>query len=155
MRCFWSRSKAPWTSEDLVLSLTETYRAIGLNYQSIYNILRFYFIFTILYISLDINPLSRHTLWTLAMGGSFHILQSSIVNQNMIQRYLSLPTLKDVNTALWIFVIGLCFIVCLGCYSGLLIYATFYNCDPLTTMVKISITNPCRCVGQGVKIVRL
>ncbi|XP_065162813.1 sodium-coupled monocarboxylate transporter 1-like [Atheta coriaria] len=85
--------------------------------------------------NLDINPLSRHTLWTLAMGGSFHILQSSIVNQNMIQRYLSLPTLKDVNTALWIFVVGLCFIVCLGCYSGLLIYATFYNCDPLTTML--------------------
>lgn len=40
------------------------------------------------------SPLVRHTLWSLLIGGAVHNLNASAVNQNMIQRYLSLPTLK-------------------------------------------------------------
>ncbi|VEN60610.1 unnamed protein product, partial [Callosobruchus maculatus] len=42
----------------------------------------------------DINPLSRHTVWSLVIGGSVYTLQSFGVNQNMIQRYLSLPNIN-------------------------------------------------------------
>lgn len=51
----------------------------------------------------------------------------------MIQRYLSLPTLKDARRALYIFVLGVCVVMCLCTYNGLLIYTTYKNCDPLTT----------------------
>lgn len=51
----------------------------------------------------------------------------------MIQRYLSLPTLRDARTALWIFIIGVLILLGICGYSGLLIFATYFECDPLTT----------------------
>lgn len=51
----------------------------------------------------------------------------------MIQRYLSLPTLADAKKALWIFIFGVLILLSLCAYCGLLIYATYYDCDPLTT----------------------
>lgn len=35
--------------------------------------------------------------------------------------------------ALWIFIIGVTFFILICCYSGLLVYATYHDCDPLTT----------------------
>ncbi|XP_066591504.1 sodium-coupled monocarboxylate transporter 2-like isoform X3 [Prorops nasuta] len=81
----------------------------------------------------DWSPLERHTIWSLVVGGFFHYLQISAINQNMIQRYLSLPTLKSARTALWIFIIGILILMCVCGYAGLLIYAWFHDCDPLTT----------------------
>lgn len=83
----------------------------------------------------DPDPISRHTVWALVIGGSVYWLQASAVNQNMIQRYLSLPTLSSAQRALWIFVLGIFVVLLLCSYSGMLIYATYYQCDPLTTML--------------------
>lgn len=63
-------------------------------------------------------------------------LQTNAVSQNMIQRYLSLPSVKAGRRALWIFVVGVCVLMALCSYIGLLIYATYKNCDPLTTKVS-------------------
>lgn len=51
----------------------------------------------------------------------------------MIQRYLSLPTLKAGYRSVWIFVFGVISLMMLCSYNGLLMYATYKNCDPLTT----------------------
>lgn len=51
----------------------------------------------------------------------------------MIQRYLSLPTLQAGKRALWIFVFGVITLMMLCSYNGLLIFATYQHCDPLTT----------------------
>ncbi|CAH1183378.1 unnamed protein product [Phaedon cochleariae] len=83
----------------------------------------------------DLNPMSRHTIWALVIGGAAYTLQSSGVNQNMIQRYLSLPTLKEGKRALWTFFFGIALIVIFCSYCGMLIFATFHKCDPLTTML--------------------
>lgn len=53
----------------------------------------------------------------------------------MIQRYLALPTLRAGRQALWIFVLGVIVLMFLCSYNGLLIYATYKHCDPLTTKV--------------------
>ncbi|CAH1108785.1 unnamed protein product [Psylliodes chrysocephalus] len=83
----------------------------------------------------DPNPMSRHTIWALVLGGGAYTLHSAGVNQNMVQRYLALPTLNDSKKALWIFFIGISAIVIFCSYCGMLIYATYYKCDPLTTML--------------------
>lgn len=71
----------------------------------------------------------------MVIGGVPHWLKSNAINQNMIQRYLSLPTLKKAQSAIWYFILGvLIFLVICG-YSGLLIYATYSDCDPLETKV--------------------
>ncbi|XP_017008571.2 sodium-coupled monocarboxylate transporter 1 [Drosophila takahashii] len=82
---------------------------------------------------LRIDPTVRHTFWCLFFGGIVYWTQTNAVSQNMIQRYLSLPSLGDARKALCIFCAGVLLLMALCGYNGLLIYATYQNCDPLTT----------------------
>ncbi|KZC10252.1 Sodium-coupled monocarboxylate transporter 1 [Dufourea novaeangliae] len=81
----------------------------------------------------DWNPLTRHTIWSLVIGGFFHWLHISAINQSMIQRYLALPTLRSARRALWCFTVGVLIIMGICGYAGMLIYAWYHECDPLTT----------------------
>ena len=54
----------------------------------------------------------------------------------MIQRYLALPTLSAARKALAYFCVGVLILMALCTYNGLLIYATYKDCDPLTTKVS-------------------
>ncbi|XP_062555214.1 sodium-coupled monocarboxylate transporter 1 [Armigeres subalbatus] len=76
---------------------------------------------------------TRHNVYSCVIGGVIYWLKTNAVSQNMIQRYLSLPTLKAAKHALWTFIFGTLFLLGLCCYSGLLIYAKYHDCDPLTT----------------------
>jgi Na+/proline symporter len=84
-------------------------------------------------LSFNLSPYERHTFWTLAIGGSTFWINTNCINQAFLQRYLSLPSMKAARQAMFIYITGLVFILGLCCYNGLLIYATYYNCDPLTT----------------------
>lgn len=86
--------------------------------------------------SFDFDPTIRHTIWSQVIGGSVYWLQTNAVSQNMIQRYLSLPSVKSGRRALWIFVVGVTTLILLCSYNGLLIYAKYGTCDPLTTKVR-------------------
>lgn len=77
--------------------------------------------------------MERHTVYSLIIGGVPHWLKSQAVSQNMIQRYLSLPTIASARRALWCFIFGVLLLFLICGYSGLLIYAKYYDCDPLTT----------------------
>ncbi|KAG5877995.1 hypothetical protein JTB14_033644 [Gonioctena quinquepunctata] len=81
----------------------------------------------------DLDPLVRHTIWALVIGGTAYTVQTTGVNQNMIQRYLALPSLKAGERALWAFFFGIVILMICCCYCGLLVYAMFHDCDPLTT----------------------
>lgn len=78
----------------------------------------------------------RHTLWSQVIGGVFYWTQTNAVSQNMIQRYLALPSLRAGRIAVTIFVCGVILIMLLCSYNGLLIYATYEKCDPLSTKVS-------------------
>ncbi|XP_034940832.1 sodium-coupled monocarboxylate transporter 1-like isoform X2 [Chelonus insularis] len=81
----------------------------------------------------DLSPLTRHTFWALVIGGFVLWLQSSAINQNMLQRYISLPNLQAARRALWIFIFGALGLIGICGYAGMLIYAWYHTCDPLTT----------------------
>ncbi|XP_067637381.1 sodium-coupled monocarboxylate transporter 1-like [Eurosta solidaginis] len=81
--------------------------------------------------TLDITE--RYTVYSLFIGGVAHWLKSNAISQNMIQRYLSLPNMKSARNAVCIFIVGVLTFICLCGYSGLLIYATYHDCDPLQT----------------------
>ncbi|PSN35450.1 Sodium-coupled monocarboxylate transporter 1 [Blattella germanica] len=84
------------------------------------------------------DPTMRHTALTLWVGGFFWWLQVNAVNQNMIQRYLTLPNMRAARFALCIFVIGAMSFLFLCSYCGLLIFATYHDCDPLTTKLAVA-----------------
>jgi sodium-coupled monocarboxylate transporter 8/12 len=67
------------------------------------------------------------------IGGFFYWTSFNSVNQTMVQRYMSLPNMKKARTAIAIFTVGIILFVSVCCYAGLLIYAKYWKCDPLTS----------------------
>ena len=51
----------------------------------------------------------------------------------MMQRYLSLPSLGSARKALVLFLVGTTTLLAMCCYNGLLIFAMYHDCDPLST----------------------
>ncbi|XP_044753033.1 sodium-coupled monocarboxylate transporter 1-like isoform X2 [Coccinella septempunctata] len=83
----------------------------------------------------DLDPSSRHTVWSLSIGGFVYFLQNGAVNQNMVQRFLSLSSIKSATRSLWLYVSLLVVTMSVCCYAGMVIYAIYHKCDPLTTML--------------------
>ncbi|XP_065080208.1 sodium-coupled monocarboxylate transporter 1-like isoform X2 [Ochlerotatus camptorhynchus] len=81
----------------------------------------------------DPNPTLRHSVWTMMVGGSVWYTYGVSCSQDMIQRYLSLPTLEDARKASRGFVFGMILVIVLLSSIGMLIFATYHDCDPLTT----------------------
>ena len=88
--------------------------------------------FSMNFLSFNIDPTARHTFWTLVVGGSFYWIIAN-TNQNVIQRFLALKDEKAAKRASMYYVIGITILISMCVYNGLLLYATYYDCDPLTT----------------------
>lgn len=78
----------------------------------------------------------RLSMVSVILGGTLHKIQSNDVNQMSLQRFLSLPDLGKVKQCMILFSILLVFLLSCCCYMGLLSYATYYDCDPLSTKVN-------------------
>ena len=79
------------------------------------------------------DPTIRHSFWTVVLGGSVFWTTVNGLNQNMIQRYLALKDVQTARKGQQIYVIGVTIMIILCCYNGLLLFATYHDCDPLTT----------------------
>jgi len=82
---------------------------------------------------LRLDPTIRHSFWTLVVGGTVFWVNVNGLNQNMIQRYMALKDVKTARKGQMIYVVGVTIMICLCVYNGLLLYATYHDCDPLTT----------------------
>ncbi|XP_026316074.1 sodium-coupled monocarboxylate transporter 1-like isoform X2 [Hyposmocoma kahamanoa] len=85
------------------------------------------------FFNMDPDLTIRHTFWSTVIGNYFAWLASCSVNQAMVQRCLALSSLKRARITVFIMAGGIFILVSLCCYTGLVIYATFATCDPLTT----------------------
>jgi len=75
----------------------------------------------------------RHTVWGLLIGGYFTWVSIYGINQTMVQRYLTVGKRSQAVKAIWFNVIGIGGLLLICGYAGLVMYAFYYNCDPLTT----------------------
>lgn len=83
-------------------------------------------------INFDPNPTTRHTFWTLIVGGYFTWITIYGVNQAQVQRYLCVKEKKMAVQALWINLVGL-FILMISCaFGGMVVYAKYWDCDPVS-----------------------
>ncbi|XP_055907808.1 sodium-coupled monocarboxylate transporter 1 [Eupeodes corollae] len=82
---------------------------------------------------LTLDHTKRFSMFSVFIGGSLYWTQVTAGNQVIVQRFLSVPSLKEAKHALICFSIGT--FLLLGCcaYNGLLIFATYHDCDPLST----------------------
>nr|XP_036222837.1 sodium-coupled monocarboxylate transporter 2-like [Bactrocera oleae] len=74
----------------------------------------------------------RQSLWSVLIGGFFYWTSYNSVNQSMVQRYMSLPTLKKAQHSMIIFTISATIFLSFCCFAGLLIFDFYRNCDPLS-----------------------
>ncbi|KAI8045300.1 hypothetical protein M5D96_001480 [Drosophila gunungcola] len=79
------------------------------------------------------DPKVRMSFLALMVGCVGHNTYQFGCNQMMTQRYMSLPGVKEMAHTSFIFISGLILLFGLCIYNGLLLYATYYDCDPLTT----------------------
>ncbi|XP_055929194.1 sodium-coupled monocarboxylate transporter 2-like isoform X1 [Argiope bruennichi] len=79
------------------------------------------------------DPTVRHTFWSLTIGGFFTWLSIYAVNQAMVQRSLTIPTLKKARVVIWLNLPGNIITVTLTILVGLIIYANYSTCDPIRT----------------------
>ncbi|XP_059608036.1 sodium-coupled monocarboxylate transporter 1-like [Phlebotomus argentipes] len=77
----------------------------------------------------NIDPTIRHSFWSITFGGVGYC-GYIFCNQNVVQRYLSLPSIEKVHRAAWLSVGIFVTIYFLSIYGGSLLLATFNDCDP-------------------------
>ncbi|KAJ8866434.1 hypothetical protein PR048_032277, partial [Dryococelus australis] len=83
--------------------------------------------------NLDPSPFARNTFWTVTVGMTFLWLSQCGINQGMVQKFIALPNIQNARRSLIIFCIGYMSMKALSCFMGLVIYASYYNCDPIRT----------------------
>lgn len=81
------------------------------------------------------DPTIRHTFWNVLIGRFVYHLAVCTINQAMVQRCLAMPTLQKAHVTNVVFAIGTALIQILSFYMGLVIFAAFYDCDPVSTGV--------------------
>jgi len=87
-------------------------------------------------IRLTWDPTVRLSMLSVILGGTLHKIQSSDVNQVSIQRFLSLPSYQHAKRCMLIFTLLLVFLLSCCSYMGLVSYAVYHDCDPISTKVS-------------------
>ncbi|XP_052835315.1 sodium-coupled monocarboxylate transporter 2 [Drosophila gunungcola] len=84
---------------------------------------------------LDINYnfdlTTRSTIWNIFTSATLMWSGYVGLNQSCVQRIVSLPSLGHARRALVLFGFGFILIMFFNCFTGVVIYARFHDCDPL------------------------
>lgn len=80
-----------------------------------------------------IDPRIRHTFFTLVIGGTFQVVFNCGCNQLIVQRFLSCSSEKNAKIAAWLGVGLIGFTQIIAVVTGIVMYAFYAHCDPLTT----------------------
>jgi len=81
----------------------------------------------------DPDPRQRHTVWSLVIGGFFTWVSIYGINQTQVQRYLTVKKRSQAVRAIWFNVLGIGSLLLLCAYGGMVMYAYYHDCDPMTT----------------------
>ncbi|XP_003736692.3 sodium-coupled monocarboxylate transporter 1 isoform X2 [Drosophila pseudoobscura] len=84
------------------------------------------------------DPKVRMSMIAMMLGNVGQFAYQLGCNQIIIQRYNSLPGKKEMAQTSFIFIVGLTVLNAVCLYNGLLLYATYYDCDPLTTKLAVA-----------------
>ncbi|XP_055377494.1 putative sodium-dependent multivitamin transporter isoform X2 [Condylostylus longicornis] len=82
------------------------------------------------FLNFDLDPTTRHTWWSLIIGGMVTYLSLYGVNQVQIQRLLTVRNLKSSQSSLWMNIPILSLLSFSTSFSGLAIYYYYRKCDP-------------------------
>lgn len=87
------------------------------------------------------DPTARTSILSMLIGTSFWFTQVNCGNQVIVQRYLSLPSSREAKYACIWFNLGVILLHVFTFYNGLLLFAKYHDCDPLSTNVSKSVAS--------------
>ena len=114
----------------------------------------------------DPNPFIRQSFWPLIFGMIVHFSMSYCLDQRMslkfyfllnniflllifqfnnlemVQRFSAAKNVKVAQVAMLLNVPGIFFLVSLCCFAGLVLYATYSTCDPMSSSNTTGVKNP-------------
>ncbi|CAF0743505.1 unnamed protein product [Didymodactylos carnosus] len=82
--------------------------------------------------SVSFDPRTRHTIWSLLIGGTFNSLSTYGFNQTQVQRYMCVNSTRGAKQALAINAVGAALVIAMSCLIGVILYAYYATCDPYT-----------------------
>ncbi|XP_046673776.1 sodium-coupled monocarboxylate transporter 1-like [Homalodisca vitripennis] len=85
--------------------------------------------------NMDPNPLARNTLWASSIGYFLNYLCILSVVPASVQRYLAVPTLTKARWTLFYVAVCLYIVLNLTTFFGMILYARYYQCDPVAAGV--------------------
>ncbi|XP_046475986.1 sodium-coupled monocarboxylate transporter 1 [Neodiprion pinetum] len=83
------------------------------------------------FFNMDPSPTVRHSFWSVVVGGTFYWATMFCSNQASVQKYLSVETIGQARTALWVSSAGLILIYTVNFLTGMTLYSVYKLCDPL------------------------
>ncbi|XP_017881893.1 sodium-coupled monocarboxylate transporter 1 [Ceratina calcarata] len=83
------------------------------------------------FFNIDPSPTVRHSLWSVVIGGTVYWTTMFCSNQASVQKYLSVESISQARTALWVSAVGMIVIYTVNFLTGMVLYSTYKDCDPL------------------------
>ncbi|KAF2892442.1 hypothetical protein ILUMI_13727, partial [Ignelater luminosus] len=84
------------------------------------------------FFNMDLDPTTRSTFWSVMIGNLFLWTLYVGVSQGTLQRFLAVPTYRDSQKVLIVLIAFTIITKLIGSFSGLIVYAKYYDCDPYT-----------------------
>lgn len=78
------------------------------------------------------DPTERYSVWSSFIGAAVLHMAVYGANQLQVQRYLTVSSIAQARQMLWINCAGWTVVVLLTVYAGMLIFAKYASCDPIT-----------------------
>ncbi|BFZ26140.1 hypothetical protein BsWGS_29179 [Bradybaena similaris] len=85
------------------------------------------------FFNFDVDPTTRHSVWSLIVGMGMMWVGTYGINQASVQRYNSLPTLNKARVSVLLNMIGVFILLTVTCLCGIVLFAYYADkgCDPL------------------------
>lgn len=99
----------------------------------------------------DLNPFIRQSNWSNIFGSFIFFSISYGVDQQMIQRFMASKSKRKAQHAILLNIPGIFFLMSLCAFVGLVMFANFSTCDPLSIPTVSHVTNPNQLVSYFIK----
>jgi sodium-coupled monocarboxylate transporter 8/12 len=88
------------------------------------------------------NPFTRQNFWSLIIGMFMYFLGSYGIDQSVVQRFMAAKNLKTAKQAFLFNIPGVFLYITLCSFTGLVLYANYSQCDPLSAPHITNVKNP-------------
>ncbi|KAF2886735.1 hypothetical protein ILUMI_19438 [Ignelater luminosus] len=85
------------------------------------------------FFTMDLDPTARISFWSAAIGSVTTFTTFVATSPYTVQRFLAVKSLKESRKELIVFLVFHITLQLILCFSGIIMYAKYYDCDPLST----------------------